>query len=253
MNAANDATTVPAPASGQPIRWDALFFAAAVLLINLPLLTGNRPGAFVYHPGLVQAGEWWRLLTHPFAHLSWYHLSLDGVAFFLLYGQLQEPSWLKRVGYVVFAAGGAQLVSLWAAPLVRSIGLCGLSGVAHGLLAVSALEMMSSPDRMARRVAWISLASVVIKSVFEAASGTVLFAFLHPGDIGTPIAVSHAGGVLGALLAWRVTRTSADSTVTARCDTAALPGIEFLLINSDTRVSTHNVSRAPVSPPRRSC
>jgi hypothetical protein len=39
-------------------------------------------------------------------------------------------------------------------------------------------------------------------SICEAVTGDVLFASWHLGSLGTPVAECHAGGVLGALLAW---------------------------------------------------
>jgi rhomboid family GlyGly-CTERM serine protease len=178
------------------------FFALVVVLLNLPLLHGGPSPVFVYLPGLVRDGEWWRVLTHPFVHVSWYHLLLDASAFFILYSGLQEKMSLKRLSYVAAAAVGSLLVSLWAAPIIYSIGLCGLSGVAHGLLAISALEMTLSKDKTIFRAGLISFALVIGKCAIEAATGEVVFAFFHGENIGTPIAICHAGGVLGGLFAW---------------------------------------------------
>ena len=58
------------------------------------------------------------------------------------------------------------------------------------------------------RLGLASLALVVGKSGFEAVTGRIPFAWLHLGWVGFPIAVCHAGGVLGALLVWIAVQAS---------------------------------------------
>jgi hypothetical protein len=84
--------------------------------------------------------------------------------------------------------------------------LCGLSGVGHGLLAVAALEMMGADSHTTARVGAACLVGVVAKSALEACTGRVLFASLHLGDVATPVAVCHLGGVLGGLAAFACRR-----------------------------------------------
>ena len=81
----------------------------------------------------VRAGEWWRLVTYPFVHVSWYHLLLDAAAFFTAYVELRHRRGLERLGFVAAAGAGGLLAAWWLAPIVFTRGLCGLSGVAHGL------------------------------------------------------------------------------------------------------------------------
>jgi rhomboid family GlyGly-CTERM serine protease len=181
------------------VRWDLVVFGIVVFLLNWTLLFGHEQTAFVFVPALVQTGQWWRVLTHPFVHVSFYHLLLDASAFFLVYSGLEEKSWITRVGYVVASAAGSLVVSLLCSPQVASVGLCGLSGIAHGLLAISALEMMRSNDKVIARAGWVTFAIIIGKATIEAITGSVVFDFLHFGNVGTPIAVGHAGGVVGAL------------------------------------------------------
>jgi membrane associated rhomboid family serine protease len=54
-------------------------------VIKPAMLAGVSPSLFAYFPGAVQQGEWWRVLTHPFVHVSWYHLRLCVAAFFMAY------------------------------------------------------------------------------------------------------------------------------------------------------------------------
>lgn len=98
---------------------------------------------------------------------------------------------------------GSLLVSLFAAPMIYSVGLCGLSGVAHGLMVISALGMMQENDD--KKIFWagaISFLFVIGKASVEAITGQVVFSHLHFGNLGTPIAVCHAGEILGVLFIW---------------------------------------------------
>jgi hypothetical protein len=52
------------------------------------------------------------------------------------------------------------------------------------------------------RAGVICLSAVVLKSVYEAATGNVIFSFLQFGLCGDPIAVCHAGGVMGGILSY---------------------------------------------------
>ncbi|HWI56938.1 MAG TPA: hypothetical protein VNZ22_06915 [Bacillota bacterium] len=137
-------------------------------------------------------------------HVTWYHLLLDGSAFLLLYHSLVESSLGRRLAYVCAGAAGSLLFS-WATAS-SAIGLCGLSGIAHGLMAVSALELLISQTSHSaeRRVGWASFGFVVAKAAFEALSGRMFFAFLDFVLLGSPVAVSHAGGIVGGLLAFLV-------------------------------------------------
>lgn len=185
-------------------RWDCWVFGVILFLVSGPVLFGARLGHLVFQPEAFRAGEWWRLFTHPFAHVSWYHLLLDGAAFLLLYLSLVERSWARRVAYVAAGAAGS-LGSAWCVTGLPE-GLCGLSGVAHGLMAVSAMEMIagSTPGSAERRVGWISISLVMAKAAYELVTGRMFLEFLHFGLLGSPVAVSHAGGVIGALVAWSI-------------------------------------------------
>ena len=184
-------------------RPELLLFLALLAVFNIPVLTGSCWRAMMFQPGAVQSGEWWRLFTHPFVHVTWFHLLLDGAAFLALYHSLIESSTVRRLLYVVAAGAGSLCVSWVTAPGMSTSGLCGVSGIAHGLMAVSALEMVSGrpPGSAERRIGYISFLLVVGKAAVEALTGRMLFTFLYFGLVGDPVAVSHAGGVIGGLLA----------------------------------------------------
>jgi rhomboid family GlyGly-CTERM serine protease len=181
-----------------------MFFAVMLALLNLPLLNGGFCESMIFFPQRVAMGEWWRVVFHPFVHLTWYHLLLDAGAFLLLYRGLEEQRPLQRIGYVVACAMGSLLVSTLASSVVQDRGLCGLSGTAHGLMAISALESIKrrSLDGKWCLAGMISLGIVVAKSVMEVLQGHVFFEFLHFGMMGLPVPQSHAGGVLSGIVAF---------------------------------------------------
>jgi rhomboid family GlyGly-CTERM serine protease len=184
-------------------RPELLMFCALLAILNAPVLAGAFSQSLVFLPGAVTGGEWWRLLSHPFIHVTWYHLLLDGAAFLALYCSLIEPSLFRRLAYV-FAAGAGSLLAAWAAaPGISTSGLCGLSGIDHGLMAVSALELVRAnrPGSTERRLGQLAFLLAVGKAALEALSGHMFFTWLHFGLMGAPVAVSHAGGIIGGLLA----------------------------------------------------
>jgi len=133
---------------------------------------------------------------------------LDASAFFLLYNSLLEPCVVRRLTFVFGGATGSLLLSWLAAPAISTHGLCGLSGIAHGLMAVSAVEMLAGQPRHSSgwNIGLLTFGAVVGKAVYEAVSGHVLFGFLHFGLMGNPVAVAHAGGVAGGCLAMLLLR-----------------------------------------------
>jgi len=183
-------------------RPELLLFVALLALFNLPVLAGSCWRSMMFQPGAVQSGEWWRLFTHPFVHVTWYHLLLDGTTFLALYHSLIEPFAVRRLLYVLAAGAGSVFLSWATAPGMSTSGLCGVSGIAHGLMAVSALEMVSGqPHGSAeRRIGYISFLLVIGKAAVEALTGRMLFTFMYFGLVGDPVAVSHAAGVIGGLL-----------------------------------------------------
>lgn len=186
-----------------PQRPETLVFAVLLIILSGPMLFGLSFQTMIFQSAAVKGGEWWRVFTHPFVHVTWYHLLLDASAFFLLYNGLIERKTIRRVAYVVAGAAGSLSLSWLASPAIGISGLCGLSGIAHGLMAVSAVEMMrgQSPASPEWRIGAFTFALVVGKAAYEAITGHILFGFLYFGLVGDPVAVSHAGGIVGGLLA----------------------------------------------------
>ncbi len=181
-------------------RPDVLALLAAVVVFNAHLLGLGSGGWALFTPAAVRCGQWWRLVTHPFVHVTWYHLLLDAGAFFLLYDGLEERRVSRRLLLLPLCAAGGLLAALAFSPQLDTAGLCGLSGTAHGLMAFSGLEMMRARGRRAPGAAFFGL--VAVKSLYELATGRVFFDFLHMGLCGAPVAACHFGGVAGGTAAF---------------------------------------------------
>ncbi len=200
--------------------WALWVWAVVLLLINLPVFWGSVRTGLIFRTDAVLAGQWWRVVTHPLVHLTWYHLLLDAGGFLILYSCLAESRRWARWLYVIGPGAGALLFAVFLDSSVVFRGFCGLSGIAHGLMAVTALEMIGETDRKLRLWGAFSLLTVVVKSAYELYAGQVVFGFMHMGLCGQPIAVSHAGGVVAGLLAYATTQL-------ASCLPVPIPGFQI--------------------------
>jgi len=187
-------------------RWEIYIYALLVVALNLPLAVGSVSESMIFSQQHVFDGQLWRIFTHPFVHVSWYHLLLDATAFFLLYMQLAEQSLTKRTLYVAGCGISSLLAALVALGGIDSIGYCGLSGIGHGLMAVCALEMIrsASSNKSVKLTGVICLGLLVGKCLVEAFTGKMVFSFLHTDLIGSPVALAHGGGVLGGCVMYMV-------------------------------------------------
>ncbi|SHI60908.1 rhomboid family GlyGly-CTERM serine protease [Malonomonas rubra DSM 5091] len=175
---------------------------ALLILANLDLLLGNAPATkLVFHPQSIIDGDWWRVISWPFVHVSRYHLLIDGAAFIMLYHGLREESRRSRVFFILSVAAGSLLLPIFISPQISQLGLCGLSGPAHGLMAISSLEFLHGKEK---KTGGLLLALLLLKTGWEVLSGNVFLHQLHLGDIGQPIVSTHAGGVLAGLTCYYV-------------------------------------------------
>lgn len=180
-------------------HWQVCGWLLFLAVINWPLVHGQVRSELLFLPREIPNGQWWRLITFPWAHLTWYHLLLDAGGFLVLYQGLEEKRFSRRLVYMAGGCAGSLLMGLAFCPDIAVRGLCGLSGMAHGLMAVSALEML----RSGRQRAWGGFVLCILlgKCAWEFATGQVVFGFMHMGLCGQPMAACHAGGVIGAAAA----------------------------------------------------
>jgi rhomboid family GlyGly-CTERM serine protease len=172
-----------------------------LLLAAFNLFSPTDPLGFYLKPSALFEGEFWRWLSFAWRHNSFYHLALDASAFIFLYETLRcgLSVRLTHLFTCIFFSG---LIPLLVDPRLSQIGLCGLSGVAHGLMLICALETAEQPERRSRVMAVILFLVVLSKTIFEQITGNVLLADRHLGSVGIPIASCHFGGVIGAILSY---------------------------------------------------
>jgi len=185
----------------------AAVFMVMMILCNSHLVLGQPPSWSLFRVEEVMRGQWWRLITHPFTHVSFYHLLIDFTATGLLLSQL-GPSTVNRPMLFILCSSASLLAVVSFSPHLCTSGYCGLSGTAHGLM--SYLGMQWAHDSLSARknqfVPMLSgiifLASSVGKSAIEVKTGQVLFSNLHIGELGLPLVHAHLGGAIGGILSY---------------------------------------------------
>lgn len=210
----------------QPQRFAAaIIFLLLLLGCNYHLVAGGPPSALSYNHAAVLSGEWWRLLTHPLVHVSRYHLILDVLAVAILW-QLLPLSSLKKCGAALICGAASLAAAILFSPLIREIGLCGLSGIAHGLMVVCGGLVLRFSGRAGgggeRRTALFGGVLCAVgfgKSVIEVWSSGAIFAGMHGGHLGVPVVEAHLGGALGGLLVLLLfpERRSGEQTESKKC------------------------------------
>jgi membrane associated rhomboid family serine protease len=96
--------------------------------------------ALVQFPPLVDAGEWWRLITAAFLHLGPVHLALNMLALLVFGSELERGlgRWRYLAVYLLSILGGAAAIQLFTLSPVAgaSTGIWGLMG-AFGVLLIA--------------------------------------------------------------------------------------------------------------------
>ena len=185
------------------LRFPAEFLVFVILLIVFNFTPAANTTAYYLFPSALFEGEFTRWLTFVWKHNSLYHLILDASAFLFLYESLRcrLAGRILHLFSCIFFSG---LIPILIDPRLNSIGLCGLSGVAHGLMLIWAFETAEKTDRRTQLAASILFLGVLGKTIFEQVTGQVLFANHHIGNVGVPIASCHFGGLVGAILSYSV-------------------------------------------------
>lgn len=184
-------------------RTEMAWFAAALAVCNLPIFLGWPSNPFVLDLAALADGQWWRWCTFVWAHVSLYHLAVDAAAFGLTYTQL-DGSGRARGRHLALCALASGLIPMWLDPRVATIGLGGLSGLAHGLMLVTTLEGAAKTNPFERCVSFGLFLALLGKTILEQSTGQAVFANLHLGNVGTPIASCHLGGLVGGLVSYLI-------------------------------------------------
>lgn len=147
------------------IRHYSLSIVVLVLLLLLAVAEPWSSRWLEFDRSLIDAGQWWRLFTASWVHLSTNHL-LGNMAGVVLFAYVSGPALNNRLGFALL---------IWAISFV-GVGLyvyvdylqryVGLSGALHGLLIVAPFV---SPF-YGRRIAWLFLMVIVGKCLWEQSS-----------------------------------------------------------------------------------
>jgi len=190
-------TDLPARIPGGPITvpW---VTSGLLLLALLTWFTGTADW-FEYHAGAIGRGEYWRLFTGHFTHLTASHLVWDGLVFLAL-GMVLE-CWNRRLMAVVVGAS-AVLITLALPVLIPGLVVYrGLSGIDTALFVCLATLLAAKAYRTHQATILVivqaSLAGLASKVAFEYLTGQSLFV----GNGLTPVPAAHlVGGTVGFLL-----------------------------------------------------
>jgi membrane associated rhomboid family serine protease len=161
-------------------------------------------------PGLVQAGEWWRVLTSGFLHIGPIHLLFNMMALWVLGRDLETVLGRGRflALYFVSLLGGAAAVMVFYAPDER---VAGASGAVFGLMGALVVVL--------RRL------RVPAGQVFGLIGINVLISFVIPGIS----LIGHLGGlVVGAAATAALVYAPVRNRTAVQA--AALAGLTVLLL-----------------------
>jgi rhomboid family GlyGly-CTERM serine protease len=141
------------------------------LLLMSILLAAQAAGvagrsALAFDRALIDAGQWWRLVTGSYVHLGWYHLMLNEIGLFVLVLLCPQPLpgriWLRRL-FAVSLGMGLCLYG-FVPDLTRYVGM---SGVIHGLFVLGLLPQALRRDG----VAIVCLVYLLGKLAYEIVTG----------------------------------------------------------------------------------
>ena len=183
------------------INYPAELLIFVLLLVAINLAPAST--AFYLFPSALFEGDLTQWLTFAWKHNSLYHLVLDASAFLFLYESLR-CRFAARIFHLLSCIFFSGLIPILIDPRLSSIGLCGLSGVAHGLMLLWAFETAEQSGRRNRIAASLLFIGVLGKTILEQVTGNVLFADQHLGNVGIPIASCHFGGLVGAIISYSI-------------------------------------------------
>ena len=196
-----NASASPTSEGARSLPWISLLLTGAVLAIAL---LGLEEAA-EFRRSAIREGELWRLLTSHFSHFGWNHLMWDLAVFGALGAVAERANRRTFLHVLLWPAILIPLAVGWGEPSITHYR--GLSGLDSALAAFLGMTIVA--DRKAspalRSVAFLSLAGLAIKILFEWTSGSTNF--VDHGTAGfDPVPIAHlVGGAVGAgvaVVAW---------------------------------------------------
>jgi rhomboid family GlyGly-CTERM serine protease len=169
---------------------------APLLATSLVLLSLAVPGTSLeYDRDRVAAGESWRLVTGQLVHWSAPMMAADlGVLLVAASFVERRSRWLLILSLVISTAAVAAGVHFLETGLIRYRGS---SGLASGLVVTAALDQYHQRGR-SRLLAAAILATIVLKVLYELATGTAAFPGTTPLGVVVAPWVHVAGAAAGA-------------------------------------------------------
>ncbi|MCH8491661.1 MAG: rhombosortase [Idiomarina sp.] len=164
----------------------------SVLLLAVFLLPEAWLFQLTYERPHIQAGQWWRLLTGQFVHLSWGHVAINIAGIWVMYLLYAEHAagW-RYIAVVALLALASNLGMYWFAENITYY--VGFSGVLYGLFAWGALRDVQQRIKLG----WLLLVGIVAKVTWEYCYGPVSIGPATADDLAV---AAHFYGVVGGLL-----------------------------------------------------
>jgi|CXWL01.1.fsa_nt_gi rhomboid family GlyGly-CTERM serine protease len=179
-------------------RWTFLAVGIATIVYLLPSL-GD---ALIYDRASIQAGEWWRLLTGNWVHLSDMHFISDVIGLLVIGSMLEQQ---KNSGmWLVYLISGIVIgmVIFLCLPTLQFFG--GLSGIVTATLVYFCLTGLIKQGAW-RRVCLSLLVMVALKIAIEFMLGVSILSSTNQQSF-IPVPASHLSGAASALLVFALTR-----------------------------------------------
>lgn len=173
------------PASWRYWRWP-----VCVSLVAVVFQAGGWAMALRYSPVMIEHGQWWRVLSAQFIHLSWFHLGRDVLALAMIW--FGFGTYLSERGWIVLFVWNALVICTGLYLFDPALQWYeGLSGVLYGYLVCAGLLQWATRP-------W--LGAVVVSGTALFALSGVIFGPLPGQDVGLGgpvIPMAHLLGVLG--------------------------------------------------------
>ena len=180
------------------------FPVTTLLIVGSAVAVYLIPGAsawLIFDRAAIGDGEWWRVVTGSWVHLSISHLVYDGIAV-LIAGWLLERDGAPLWSIVLASASTVGLAVLIGLPEIARYG--GFSGIAYALVAYLALSGLRERDAW-RWLCATTLLILVAKLSYELSTGR--FLLVPAGDEIVAVPLAHAVGVAMACVAFSIART----------------------------------------------